>query len=470
MCGGFHNADDGSVNHDIKFSSDVLRTYLRKLYGADFDYSTDIEPTAWREVLRIINEATIEGLAQAQQPPTPEDHFYEQLRHSNEVFSAFKVHSMSQQLGDRLLDSNGKLKPFNKWLDEVKPIASHYVGPWLRTEYNTAVARAHYAADWKTFEANSDIFPNLQWMPTTSPNPDTEHRIFWENKLTRPIDDPFWDKHHPGDRWNCKCTLEPTDEPVTDIPKPEDREKATPAPGLKGNPAKTGELFDKSHPYFPKNCKQCAFNKRKMSITNWFKNEQGDCSKCKDLNRTIKKAATEYDITTTFKKLSTLSGADYIKSLKNITEMKIFKPASKNIYSAVGKGDKDYKNLIAGAKKAANAGYKVYILPNPKDIKSADYIFDRNGVVKMYDLKTITGQASIGNRLNDSIGQSNRVFLNLATSYKANPMAIEIKNYFESNKEALEVLVSVGKKLISVERNFTQKKDYYKQFRKMVEK
>lgn len=280
MCGGFHNADDGSVNHDIKFSSDVLRTYLRKLYGADFDYSTDIEPTAWREVLRIINEATIEGLAQAQQPPTPEDHFYEQLRHSNEVFSAFKVHSMSQQLGDRLLDSNGKLKPFNKWLDEVKPIASHYVGPWLRTEYNTAVARAHYAADWKTFEANSDIFPNLQWMPTTSPNPDTEHRIFWENKLTRPIDDPFWDKHHPGDRWNCKCTLEPTDEPVTDIPKPEDREKAKPASGLKGNPAKTGQLFDKSHPYFPKNCKTCAFNKRKMSIKNWFKNEEVDCSKC----------------------------------------------------------------------------------------------------------------------------------------------------------------------------------------------
>lgn len=281
MCGGFHDADDGSVNHDIKFSSDVLRTYLRKLYGADFDYSTDIEPTAWREVLRIINEATIEGLAQAQQPPTPEDHFYEQLRHSNEVFSAFKVHSMSQQLGDRLLDSNGKLKPFNKWLDEVKPIASHYVGPWLRTEYNTAVARAHYAADWKTFEANSDIFPNLQWMPTTSPNPDAEHRIFWENKLTRPIDDPFWDKHHPGDRWNCKCTLEPTDEPVTDIPKPEDREKAKPAQGLKGNPAKTGELFDKSHPYFPKNCKTCAFNKRKMSIKNWFKNEQGDCNRCK---------------------------------------------------------------------------------------------------------------------------------------------------------------------------------------------
>ncbi len=77
------------------------------------------------------------------------------------------------------------------------------------------------------------------------------------------MDAPFWDKHHPGDRWNCKCTLEPTDEPVTDIPKPEDREKATPAQGLKGNPAKTGQLFDKSHPYFPKKLQNLFFQQEK---------------------------------------------------------------------------------------------------------------------------------------------------------------------------------------------------------------
>lgn len=30
-----------------------------------------------------------------------------------------------------------------------------------------------------------------------------------------PVDDPFWNLHHLGDRWNCKCSLEQTDEPVT---------------------------------------------------------------------------------------------------------------------------------------------------------------------------------------------------------------------------------------------------------------
>ncbi|MBO5704107.1 MAG: hypothetical protein J6R91_06045 [Bacteroidaceae bacterium] len=120
--------------------------------------------------------------------------------------------------------------------------------------------------------------------------------------------------------------------------------------------------------------------------------------------------------------------------------MKIFKKVKKNIYSAVGKDDNDYKNLMAGAKKAVRAGYSVYILPNPNSVKNPDYIFKRDGVVKMYDLKTITGQGSIGSRLKESKGQARRVFLNLATQYNSNKMASEIKKHFESNSEAIEVL------------------------------
>ena len=48
----------------------------------------------WREVLRIINEGTVEGLAKAKTPPTHDVEFYKALRHSNEVFAAFKVHTM----------------------------------------------------------------------------------------------------------------------------------------------------------------------------------------------------------------------------------------------------------------------------------------------------------------------------------------------------------------------------------------
>lgn len=88
--------------------------------------------------------------------------------------------------------------------------ASHQTRTWLQTEYNTAIARAHFAADWQEFERNKDVMPNLRWMPTTSPNPETTHRRFWEKKLTLPVDHPSWVSNHPGNRWNCSCMLQAT--------------------------------------------------------------------------------------------------------------------------------------------------------------------------------------------------------------------------------------------------------------------
>ena len=231
--------------------------------------------------MRLLNEATVEGLSQSDLPPTMEEDFYDELRHSNEVFAAFKVHSMAVQMAAKLFDENGKLKSFRQWKDDVRSFSTHYNGAWLRTEYNTAVIRAHNAADWRHFERNRDIMSNLRWMPTTSLNPEAEHRVFWEKKLTRPIDDPFWNKHRPGNQWNCKCSLEATDDPITPLPEETEIKADKPQRGLENNPGKDGQLFSKKHPYFPKNCKECGFNKNKGTITNWFRNaKEGDCYNC----------------------------------------------------------------------------------------------------------------------------------------------------------------------------------------------
>ena len=129
-------------------------------------------------------------------------------------------------------------------------------------------------------------------MPTTSPNPEAEHKRFWSVKLTRPIDDPFWNKHRPGDRWNCKCSLEATDEPITPIPDDADDEK--PQRGLKGNPAKTGQIFDRSHPYFPKSCKDCKFNTGlKNRLRGWFGNAERDCYACRIASKCVNKTLEE---------------------------------------------------------------------------------------------------------------------------------------------------------------------------------
>ena len=231
-------------------------------------------------MLRVINEGTVEGLSQAKTPPTHDRLFYQNLRHSNEVFAAFKVHQMGEDMAAKLFDASGNLKSFDKWLRDVSSISSHQVGAWLRTEYDTAVIRAHAAADWQEFERNKDIFPNLRWMPTTSPEPESTHAAYWRMKLTLPVDDPFWNEHHPGDRWNCKCSLEATDEPVV---RPVDLEPTQPQRGLENNPGKDGHTFSDNHPYFPKNCSQCFAYKNssfKNRLKTIFLNREKDCYNC----------------------------------------------------------------------------------------------------------------------------------------------------------------------------------------------
>ena len=205
---------------------------------------TDIEINLFNEICDRINEAARKGFDESG-AVDPDDDFRAAILRNNEVFVAFKVHRMQNDMARRLLDSNGNLKPFEQWRKEVMPIASHQVGQWLRTEYNTAVLRAHQAADWQQFEREKDVLPNLRWMPSTSVNPGKDHMVFWGT--VRPIDDPFWNEHRPGDRWNCKCDLSSTDDPVTEIP--DFTKKDNPHPGLDNNPGKDGKLFSDTHPY-----------------------------------------------------------------------------------------------------------------------------------------------------------------------------------------------------------------------------
>ena len=210
------------------------------------------------------------------------DDFAQQIRTNTAVFSAFRTHRMQNDLAAQLLDSDGRLKPFRQWVKDIQGMTNHYVRSWLNTEYNTAVIRAHAAADWQQYQKDSDIYPNLQWMPTTSPNQDPLHRQYWEADLTLPINHPFWDEHRPGDRWNCKCRLKQTDDPANDTvikdfyPVPQQ-------PGLDNNPGKDGKLFNDTHPYFKRDCKVCPFYGKKSPINRFagFFNAAGkDCYNC----------------------------------------------------------------------------------------------------------------------------------------------------------------------------------------------
>lgn len=386
----------------------MLQQYLRAIYNG-FDTSRAVEPTMWREVLRVLNEATVSGLLQSS-APTHRDSFLAALRHSNEVFAAFKVHSMSERMAARLLNPDGTLKPFRQWTDDVKSISSHYVGAWLRTEYDTALIRAHNAADWQQFIRDADVMPNLRWMPTTSPTPESSHRAFWERKLTLPVSDPFWNEHHPGDRWNCKCSLEQTDDPPTPELKAEFAGEA-PQPGLTNNPGKDGHTFSQDHPYFPKSCASCGFYK-KASIKNHllpaFLNIRAkDCYNCPYINGCISRMSSD--------------GFKLEHNFKNGGKL--------YVHPDIDKDKADYKDMKRICLQLAKMGHEVRMTPR-LHCKSEEYkqiygsligtkyekkcpdfsvdgvFYEYEGFVKPWNKK------KVGHMLSHGLQQSSRVVIN----------------------------------------------------------
>ena len=172
------------------------------------------------------------------------------------------------------------------------------------------------------------------------------------------------------------------------------------------------------------------------------------------------------DILIELAKLHILKGAEFVQQLKLLTELNIFKAVKdeKNIYAAEGAHHEDLISLIDAARKAVAHGNKVYILPNPKGIRTADFIFESKGVYKMYDLKTIRGKSSVINRLLESIGQTNHILLNMTTDYDARLLAKEIMRYFKINPNAFEVLIYKGSKSIIVKREAASDKSFVKTF------
>ena len=165
-------------------------------------------------------------------------------------------------------------------------------------------------------------------------------------------------------------------------------------------------------------------------------------------------------------RLHLLHGAEFAQQLQKITLRKEFVPVQDetDIYSAESETDDDYESLLNAARRAVERGYRVFILPNPKNIRTADMILERKGLYRMYDVKTIQGKTSVFNRLLESIGQTNHVLLNMTTQYNSRLLAFQIKRYFEINPDAAEVLIFKGKQTFSIKKSYAKKKAFVQLF------
>lgn len=442
------------VNHKAEYDVEAIAHALTNIYRRNVDVDHDIEPHLYDETQRIMDEAIAEGYANAAEKnvPTPDEAFRNAFSHSADVFSAFRVHKMQTDIAAQMLDSDGHLKPFSKFVKDVSPYIEHRNRAWLQTEYDTAIIRAQNAAEWQQFQTEKDVFPNLEWIPSTSPHPGADHQIFWGTVL--PVDDPFWSEHKPGDRWNCKCELRQTDRDSTPVPSSDG--KSDPMPGLESNPATDREPFSDRHPYYPSGCSSCPFaGNRLAALVHDLAGRGKHCNDCVKVDKVIKGTSDKQPDNQTPK------WSDFAKNRN-------YKPVEKNIYAPVGKSsEKDYADKLAVARQAVGCGYRVWLLGKTKltNGRNPDYLFEKNNIYHVYDLKRIYSAKSIEQELIGSIGQSDRIVLKIADS-KASPRTIisAIKKYYEADKDVKEVMIFRGKRKISIERNFFYEKNYYQRF------
>ena len=221
----------------------VREQILKRIRSEEFNYRKDIDSDLFGHTFETLDK----GLRDTFGTPawgTPDRDFLEYASKNLAIFSGFKTLQQQKELHNLLFDKNGNMKSFDQFRKDTANVLDKYNQNWLRTEYNTLVARARFASDWKKFEKNKDLYPNLKWLPSSSIDKRDGHKLFY-NKVW-PINDPFWNNNYPGNLWNCKCGIKSTSEGAEPAKK---HNHSKPSPGLDENPGKTGKMFTDSHPY-----------------------------------------------------------------------------------------------------------------------------------------------------------------------------------------------------------------------------
>lgn len=284
---------DDTPQTAVTISDDIIAGVLQRIYHNRYGKRGDdgIDTRLYDATREVFNRASAEGIASAvdNNIKMPSDTFLRRMDRNNAVFSAFRTHRMQRDIAAMMYDDKGKVKPFDTFRRDVAPVVGKYRTDWLRTEYTTAVQRSRLAAQWQQYANEADVYPNLEWVPSTSPNPGADHRIFWG--VRQPVDSPFWDRHRPGDRWNCQCDLRQSDDEPTDPPMDPIDDNNSPAPGLDNNPGKDAVIFNDSHPYFPKSCAACPFYTRRNLVFPLLAQKKANCYDCinyKDAKAKIK--------------------------------------------------------------------------------------------------------------------------------------------------------------------------------------
>lgn len=121
------------------------------------------------------------------------------------------------------------------------------------------------------------------------------------------------------------------------------------------------------------------------------------------------------------------------------------------------------------AKKMADNGYDCYLLSNPNNTKSADFIFAKGGKVYYTEGKLVTGKGTLDRNLHDGTSQSDRFLIDIINIRDANYISSQLKIAFQENNNLKEVMILKKGRLISVKADDVANKNFSSKFKKIWE-
>ena len=178
-------------------------------------------------------------------------------------FSAAKTFQNIKDTKNFVLDSSGNLRPFTEFRKDANKIFKIFNENWLKVEFETTVANAQTAIQWKDIQSEKKIFPLLKYQTAGDQRVRPEHAA-WDG-IVKPVDDSFWDTRMPQNAFGCRCVviqLEEGEEEITNLGNHLKKVKKetgvttldNTVPLFSVNPGKQKVIFAekgrKAHPYF----------------------------------------------------------------------------------------------------------------------------------------------------------------------------------------------------------------------------
>lgn len=191
---------------------------------------------------------------------SPEFKMLNSLRENAYIFSGAKTFQETLLMTEAMTDGDNVLS-FNEFKDKVEKLNVQFNENYLETEYNTAIASSQNASSWERFEQDAEQLPYLTYQTIG----EACEICLPLDGITLPVNDEFWNKYYPPNHFNCFCICLNSDDD-NNLTSKGVRDNEIERLGdvvsdtFQMNSGKSGQVFDKDHPYFlvPKEYKELA--------------------------------------------------------------------------------------------------------------------------------------------------------------------------------------------------------------------